>query len=424
MKNANSIKALIAGVSGTALQWYDFAIFGYFAPIIARTFFPSENHTAALLSAFGVFAVGYLLAPLGAIFFGYVGDRYGRKRALSLSILSMAIPTAMISLIPSYAVIGISAPILITLFRVLQGFVASSEFTGSAIFLVEHAKPERRAFFGCLTSSAYSAGMLLAGLAASFFTASFMPSWGWRLAFAVAIIAGVVIFFLRQHVDETPVFQALDSNKPRVPFLTAIKEMPLTVIGVIGIAWLVSIMTFGTYVFSATYLHSYFNVPLSLATLIITISLLVDASLEPFIALIADKIGLLKVSATGMIALMIFAIPIFHLLASGNLALITAGMVSMSVLIAIIYAPLNAYMVSLFPSHYRYSGFGVSFNVGISLFGGTTPLFMMWLVSKTDNFIAPAWYYVFGSVIGIFALMICEKSQEKESQNLNPVFSQ
>lgn len=423
MKNTNSIKALLAGVSGTTLQWYDFAIFGYFAPIIAKTFFPSENHTAALLSAFGVFAVGYLLAPLGAIFFGYIGDRYGRKRALSLSLLSMAIPTAMISLIPSYAVIGISAPILITLFRVMQGFVASSEFTGSAIFLVEHAKPERRAFFGCLTSSAYSAGMLLAGLCASFFTASFMPSWGWRLGFAVAIIAGVVIFFLRQHVEETPAFQSLDSNKPRVPFLTAVQEMPLTVIGVIGIALLVSIMTFGTYVFSATYLHSYFNVPLSLGTFIITISLLVDASLEPFIALIADKIGLLKVSATGMIALMIFAIPLFHLLASGNLSLITAGMVSMSVLIAIIYAALNAYMVSLFPSHYRYSGFGVSFNVGISLFGGTTPLFMMWLVSKTGNFIAPAWYYVFGAVIGIFALMICEKSQEKESQNFNPAFS-
>ena len=109
----------------------------------------------------------------------------------------MAIPTAMISLVPGYAVIGISAPILITLFRVLQGFVASAEFTGSAVFLVEHAKPEHRAFFGCLTSSAYSAGMLLAGLGASLFTASFMPEWGWRLGFAVAIIAGIIIFYLR-----------------------------------------------------------------------------------------------------------------------------------------------------------------------------------------------------------------------------------
>ena len=134
MTFSSSKKAMLAGISGTVLQWYDFAIFGYFAPIIAANYFPNDNRFVGLLNTFGVFAVGYLLAPMGAVFFGYIGDRYGRKRALTLSILAMAIPTSMISILPGYNMIGIAAPIGITLLRVIQGFVASAEFTGSAIF--------------------------------------------------------------------------------------------------------------------------------------------------------------------------------------------------------------------------------------------------------------------------------------------------
>lgn len=414
MNISSSSKALFAGVSGTALQWYDFALFGYFAPIIAAAYFPNDNQFASLLSAFGVFAVGYLLAPIGSLFFGYIGDQFGRKRALTLSILAMAIPTALISVVPSYQYIGIAAPLLITLLRVIQGFVASSEFTGSAIFLVEHAKPENKAFYGCLTSSAYSTGLIMAGLAASFFTASFMPDWGWRIGFGLALIAGILIFYLRAHVAETPEYEHIAQHDKRsLPFLAALKEAPLAVVGIIGIAWLVSIMTFGTYVFTATYLHSYFHISLGLATLVITLALAVDATLEPFIALLADKIGLLKVVRLGMVGMLLLSIPIFILLATGNVVLIAIGLVFMSILIAITYAPLNAYMVSLFPHQYRYSGFGVAFNVGISLFGGTTPIVMMWLVNTTNNYISPAWYYMFGAIIGLGSIMICEQGRRK-----------
>lgn len=416
MKFSLANKALLAGVLGTALQWYDFAIFGYFTPIIAATYFPKSSHFAALLSAFGVFAVGYLLAPLGSIVLGYIGDCYGRKKALTLSILGMAIPTAMISIVPGYHLLGIVAPILITLLRVIQGFVASSEFTGSAVFLVEHAKSGKKAFYGCLTSSAYSFGSILAGLMASLLTASFMPDWAWRLGFAVALMAGILIFFLRIHVAETPEYLKIKPNeKLKFPFFEALKEAPLAITGVIGIAWLTGIMTFGTYVFTATYLHTYFNLSLSLATLIITLSLGVDALLEPFIAILADRIGLLQVIKLGMIALLFLSTPIFYLLSIGKVAFITVGMVLMSILIAITYAPLNAYMVSLFPHQYRYSGFGIAFNLGISLFGSTTPLVMMGLVNKTDNFLSPAWYYIFGAIVGLASLSVCEYARRKST---------
>lgn len=408
-------KALVAGVSGTALQWYDFALFGYFAPIIAQTYFPSDNNFASLLSTFSIFAIGYLAAPLGSILFGTIGDRFGRKRALTISILAMAIPTSLISITPGYKHIGFLAPLLITFLRVIQGFVASSEFTSSAIFLVEHATPKNRAFYGCLTSCAYSSGMILAGLAASFFTAEFMPQWGWRVGFGLAIVAGILIFFLRKHVAESPGFNSdAVTQKNQLPILSAIKENPLAIIGILGLSWLVSIMTFGTYVFAATYLNMYLSVSLSTATLIITMSLVVDAVLEPFIAILADRVGYKRIIVFGMYLFLLLSFPIFYLISTGNIILISLGMISLSILIAITYAPLNAYMVLLFPREYRCSGFSVAFNTGISIFGGTAPLVMMWLVHRTGSLIIPAGYYVFGATVGIFSIFICEYSYTKK----------
>lgn len=414
MKNASSKRAMLAGMSGTALQWYDFAIFGYFAPIIAEVYFPKVNPTAALLHVFAVFAVGYILAPIGSMCFGYIGDRHGRKCALTLSIIIMALSTAMIALIPGFKVIGIAAPILMTLLRITQGFVASSEFTGSAVFLVEHAAPGREAFYGSLTSSAYSVGVIIAGLVASGLTASFMPAWGWRFGFGLALIAGLVVFYLRQTVSETPVYQKIQSqDKPRYPFVMALKTVPYAVIGVIGLGGLIGMMTFGTYVFIASYLHVYFYFSLSEATLITSVSLVVLAVLEPLMALVADKIGHLKQLIIGIIAMFCLSYFVFYLLSSGQSIWVMVAMILMSVLIAVAFAPMNAYMLALFPENCRYSGFGVSFHIGISWIGSATPLVLMWLVSHTNNFIIPAYYYMLGCVIGLGFLGLCEYGRRK-----------
>ncbi len=406
------MKAMFVGISGTALQWYDFALFGYFAPIIAATFFPDNNPVVAMLNAFGIFAVGYLLAPVGSILFGYIGDRYGRKQALTISIVAMAIPTALFSILPGYVRIGFAAPVLITLLRVAQGLVASSEFTGSAVFLVEHAQEGKKALYGCLTSSAYSIGVMFAGLAASLLTASFMPDWAWRVGFAFALIAGIVIYFLRRGVSETPVYQQIQPHeKPKHPFITAIKMAPYAFVGVIGLGWLIGIMTFGTYVFTVSYLHIYFNISLSTATLMITAAILLDALLEPFMAMIADKVGHVRVMTIGIGLMLVLSFPVFYLLSSADVIPTLLGLGLMSILIAIAFSPMNAYMIELFPKTCRYSGFGVAFHIGISLFGGTAPLVLMWLVEKTDNVLAPAAYYMLGALIGFASLALCEHSR-------------
>lgn len=407
---ATSIQALLAGVLGTSLQWYDFAIFGYFATIIANTFFPEADHIANLMKTFAIFAVGYLLAPIGSVIFGYISDIYGRKRALSISILAMAIPTALISITPGYNTIGILAPILITILRMTQGLVASTEFTNSAIFLVEHAPAKSKALYGCLTSSAYSLGMVFAGIIASFLTSNFMPHWGWRIGFAISILGGLIVFFLRKHVEESPEFIFRETSPSYLElFKETLKTTSLSFFSVIGIAWFVGIITFGTFVFLPNYLHAYHGIPLSKAILFTTIGLIIDASLEPLVASYSDRKGFKKVMSIGMAGFIVLSLPLFYLLQSDNPLWIFVSVVSLSSLIAISYAPLNAYMVSLFPPHLRATGFGVAFNLGITLFGGTAPFVLSWL-AKTHGSLSPAIYYITGSIIALSSVGVSEKN--------------
>lgn len=409
-----SKSALIAGIFGTSLQWYDFALFGYFAPLIAQTWFPAENSLAALLNTFAVFMVGYLLAPLGSLIFGFIGDRFGRKKALSLSILTMAIPTTLISIVPSYQKIGLLAPLLITLLRMLQGLVASSEFIGSAIFLVEHAEAKRKALFGSLTSLGYSFGLILAGFISSLLTSNIMPHNAWRLGFAFAIIGGIIIFYLRTKVSETPEYQALASHqKPKYPFFIAFKERPYAIIATLGLSWCIGVYTFGTYIFMGSFLNQYLGLPLHEATIIVTLALIADAITEPFFAIIADKYGLISIIKKGLITALVLIFPLFYLFTFKSPVLITLSIIGISLLIAFFCAPMNAYLVSLFPKEYRYSGLGLSFNLGISILGSPTPLILFALIQTTHSLVSPALYYFFATIIGLSSITLAEWVRKK-----------
>ena len=406
MQNSRRIiskKAAFAGVSGTIFQWYDFSLFGFFAPIIAKQFFPGTSTIISLMSTFGVFAVGFLLAPLGAVFFGHIGDRYGRKRVLSLSILLMTIPTTLIGFLPSYQSIGILAPILLTLFRLIQGFVASAEFAGSAIFLLEHAPEGRQCFYSSLTSSSYSIGMIIGSLTASLVTMHFMPEWAWRLPFILSLCAGLIISYLRTQVCETPIFDVQKCQK-HYPMLRAFSENPRSVATTIGIAAFAGIISYGSYVYMVTYLHATAGLSLSTAIVLVSLALLIDAITEPFIAMLADKIGKKVMMRVGSILMILLVTPIFMGLSSGSIALALSSIVTLTLLIAITFSPSNALMGLSFPSSQRCSGFGVSFNIGITLFGGTAPLVLAYLVHYHNRIIGPVSYYLFAILIGLVSL--------------------
>ncbi len=305
--------------------------------------------------------------------------------------------------------IGIAAPIILALLRMVQGFVASAEFSGSSVFVVEHAPLEHKHFFGCLTSSAYSVGWIAGSMAAAFFTASFMPSWAWRIAFGMALFTGAAIFYLRYHADETPAFKMSESQQAtsQLPLFRAIREMPHNILAVLGLTMVDGVMSFGTYVFMTSYLHIYRHLPLSQSILFVSMALVVDASLEPFIATFADKYGGWRVLTLGLVMLATGIIPLFYGISHGTSPfVILPCLLMLSCIIATVYAPMNAYMVSLFPPHFRYSGYGVSYNTGLAIFGGSAPLAMAWLINTSHDLMSPAALYVLAAVVGLGAVYI------------------
>lgn len=401
-------KQVIAAVSGTLLQWYDFSLFGFLAPIISKTFFPGHNAFIALLSTFAVFAVGYLLAPLGALFFGVIGDRYGRKRALLLSVTLMTIPTFLIAILPGFDRIGIWAPLILLLCRMLQGFVASAEFAGSVIFLVEHAPKTRRAFYSCLTSCAYSVGMMLGAAVCGLLTQSHWGAHAWRFAFALSALGAVVVLWFRQYLKETPAFsQSIPLSVTAL--CRGLMQFPRAVTATLAISWYAGVMTFSVYVYAVTYMHQYGHIGLALAARYVSYALLVDIIVEPFAAILADKWGRKKVMLAGLL-MMLVALPLLlPMLAGPSHQRILMGLLALSFLIAISCAPSNALMTMLYPVQQRFSAFAFSFNIGISVFGGTAPLILAY---STHHFgvVAMTWYLCLATIMG-FAGVFFSKAE-------------
>ena len=205
MNSASKAKLIAAGLIGNVLEWYDFAIYGYFAAAIGRHFFPSEDPVAQLLSAFAVFALGYLVRPIGGALIGHIGDTYGRRTALTVSVVAMAVPTFLMGILPGYDRLGLAAPVILVILRMIQGLSVGGEYTSSMVFLVEHASEGRRGFMGAVTCCGTTIGILLGSgigaATAALMTPETLEAWGWRIPFLLGIVVGIAGFVLRRHVD-------------------------------------------------------------------------------------------------------------------------------------------------------------------------------------------------------------------------------
>jgi MHS family proline/betaine transporter-like MFS transporter len=406
-ERAGTFKVLAAAAIGNALEFFDILIYGYFAVTISRLFFPTADSTTALLLTFGTFGVSYLIRPLGALVIGAYADRSGRRSAMLVSIVIMTIGTALMAFMPTYSSIGIAAPIMVLIARLLQGFAVAGEFGSATAFLVEHSR-ERKGFF----ASFQWFGQGLAAVLASLFgvvilgslTADQLNSWGWRVPFLFGLLIGPIGLYIRSQVGETPEFeQQGPSHAPLRQLFATQWERLLLAIGVVVLS------TSSNYIilYMPTFAIRQLHLPQTLgfiATLIGGFVLMFGA---PLFGHMSDRFGRIQMMIGVSALFAVSAYPVFALVvAYPSLATIIVIVCWLSILKAAYSGVLPSLMSELFPIATRSSGVAISYNVGVPIFGGFAPLIAAWLIRATGSPLAPSFYLIATSVISLIVLVI------------------
>jgi MFS family permease len=383
-------KIVFAAYLGNALEWYDFFLFGTVAAIVfAPLFFPGDVPSISLIGAFLSFGAGFLARPLGAVVFGHIGDRYGRRVSLVATVMMMGLATTAIGLLPTYATAGIAAPIMLTLLRAVQGIAAGGEWGGATLMAIEYAPPRKRGFYASIVQLGSPTGTLLSSgsvaLVASLPGNAFLE-WAWRLPFLVSIVLVAVALWLRWHVEETPAFKQLAQQEKtqKLPVLELFKKAPGRLL--IGIAAYLQCNA-GFFIMTA-FMISYATKTLGLPSTVILKALSIGALAQMVVLVLsgrlADRIGVIKTVAIGYLVTLVLAFPIFWLVDTRDPQWITLGMVFALGIATIPYAPIGNLLSRLFPAHLQYSGLGLSANLS-AVIAGFMPALATQMLVVSDN---------------------------------------
>ena len=403
-------RLIIATSLGNALEFYEILVYGYFAVIVAKVFFPAADEAVSLLVTYGTFGASFLARPVGAIFFGDYGDRKGRKAALTLSIALMTVGTALITVMPSYASIGIAAPILVIAARLIQGFSVGGEFGSSTAFLVEH-RPDRAGFFaswqwssqGLSAVPATGLGVLLTTL----MSPPDLQAWGWRIPFAFGLLIGPVGYYIRSHMSETPEF--LEAGAARAPLRDLVVTQWDRLILTIGA---VATSTSSQYllVFMPTYAIRELHLPQSVAFTAAMAAASLQAVVVPFVGLWVDRIGQTPVMIGATVAFVLTSYPAFVLLnAQPSLAMLMAMVCWIGLLKSFFSGALPSLMARVFPTATRVSGMSLSYNIGVPIFGGFAPFFAQSLIDLTGNKLSPSYYMIATALLSLVAVIVLRR---------------
>jgi MFS transporter, MHS family, proline/betaine transporter len=400
----------LAGAVGNILEWYDFGLYGLFAPIFAQLFFPGQDRIASLIGAYSGFAIGFAARPLGAAVFGHLGDRVGRRAVLVCSIVLMGFATTATAILPTYHAIGIGAPILLLFMRLLQGFSVGGEYTGSVAYLVETAPGKRRGLAGSIANIGATAGMLLAAGAA---TATSMSanyadaqSWTWRIPFLFGGIIAIAGYLLRHRLRDTG-YAPTASARPSLPLRTAIAEAPGAMLCALLFTSGYGIVNYLTMVFLPTYAATFGGVAREKALQANTAAQALALFIVPLAAWLTDwAVRRRTLLIIAFAAEFVLGWSGIGLALRGGVAGVWTAQLGFAFLLALIMAAEPATLAELFPSKFRLSGYSVSFNLGIGLAGGTAPIVATALIATTGNGMAPAWYLMLGSAIAAGAAFL------------------
>ena len=412
---SGSRRAIVAATCGNVLEWYDFSVYAFFAGTIGRLFFPSDDPTASLLATFAVFGVGFVVRPLGGIIIGWMGDRYGRRPALVLTIMLMAGGTVMIGLLPTYATIGALAPLLLVVARLLQGFSAGGEWGGSTAFMVEWAPEGRRGWYGSFQQMSVAAGLLLGSgigaLVSTILTPEQVLEWGWRVPFLLGGVLGVVGQYMRRSVEETPAFReakpaAATASGPSGWALGA-RAFGFTVL------WTVSYYIFLNYM--PTFTRNQVGLTPSESLWANTLSVLILVVLIPLTGWLSDRVGRkpLLLASCAFFALLTWPLMALMLNHRGDFGTVMLIQLLFGVAIALFSGPGPAAIAEIFPTRGRSTWMSASYALAVAIFGGFAPYIATWLIANTGNPMAPALYVIAAAVISFLTIMMLPETARR-----------
>jgi MHS family proline/betaine transporter-like MFS transporter len=407
-------RVVFASTVGNAFEWFDYGIFGMFAPIISKLFFPAGSEVTSMLLTFATFAVAFAMRPLSGVLFGLYADRLGRKRALTLMIIMMAVGTGMIGLLPTYAAIGIAAPLLMVVARLIQGISVGGEFANATAMLVEYSPENRRGYYGSfqMVSQAlgFTAGALLAYLATTYASPASLESWGWRLPFLLGILIGPFGYWLRSNIDETPEFQRYLQSMQK-PANTPLVELFTVHPRELVVGFCIVVMGTVSYYVMLLYIPIYavrqLGLPMSGVQLSSVLSTVLIVIFCPFAGSLSDRIGRRKiVLPAAIIYAVVVWLAVHQLLAEPSLGRLIIAQMATSLVMAFLWGPTPVMLMELLPVGVRSTGVGLIYNVAVALFGGLAPFIVTWLISATGDKASPAYYVAFSALVGVFGLLL------------------
>ena len=421
-------RAVGAAAIGNVTEWYDFGVYGYLAtPAITPVFFSELSSTAGTIATFGLFAAAFLVRPFGGLFFGPLSDRIGRKRVLSLTVILMALGTFALGVIPSYAAIGITAPMLVLLARLVQGFSTGGEYGSAMTFIAEYAPDNRRGFFGSWlefgTLSGYALGAGIATVLTTVLPHEQLLTWGWRVPFLIALPIGLVGLYLRTRLEETPAFEHLLSGSERkqgtplgVEFRTLFVHYWPTMLLCVGLVLTWNVTNYMLTNYMPTFLtetlpeHGNRGIGETASQVLQILVLVILMVLITFLGRLSDRIGRRRVVLIGCVAMVLLSYPAILLIRSGNDTGTFFGLLLMGLMLVCFSATMPSTLPALFPTGNRAGGLSIAFNIGVSTFGGTTAIVMGALVATTGNLDWPAYYLIAAGLVGVVCLLLMRES--------------
>ena len=395
-------------LAGNALEFFDLGLYGCLSLLLASKFFPSFDPFAQTIAAASLFAAGFMTRPLGAIIFGHIADQYGRKKSLTLTLAIMGIATLSVSLLPTYDNIGVLAPILLTILRFTQGICAGGEYNSAAVFVLEHIEEKRRGFISGIITATSIFGFFMASIITNFTTVSFSGDWSWRAPFLIGSLIALVSYILRLKTLETPEFLKIKSSKQFTvspSFIEVIKNgrPMITTVGVGCLAGVLSLTIVG---FLPTFLLNFGNMPSGYEKFCAQLCLFAYFVSLPLFGLLSDYTTQKKLMIFSSLTSCFISFPIFLLLLSPSVSKVIIGILLLSCLAASFLGPMHAYMLSIFPTNQRCRGISMGFSIGVAIFGGSAPLISTSLIKMTGLPYAPAFYFLFSSLIGLMAVYL------------------